>query len=189
MGRSVPLWSAATLAAAVVLLRTVVALPQTPNSKSLGSGGGGGGGGQTSNNIDFTEERDAEDLRYKQVIQEWGILGFLSYFLPFCLSFLVYLSSILNSCLLHPFFLPNYSYCYTNGEEKLIYSKSIYLSLYLNCLSFLFLLSSITHLLSPVSLFSFSCLTVTHCFCLLSLFSTSLFSHSHIASVSCLSFP
>jgi hypothetical protein len=67
------LWSAATLAAAVALLRTVIALPQTPNSKSLGSGGGGGGGsGQTSNNIDFTEERDAEDLRYKQVIQAWG---------------------------------------------------------------------------------------------------------------------
>jgi hypothetical protein len=79
------LWSAATLAAAVVLLRTVVALPQTPNSKSLGSGGGGGGGsGQTSNNIDFTEERDAEDLRYKQVIQAWG--GNWDSFPFFCLS-------------------------------------------------------------------------------------------------------
>ena len=85
MGRSVPLWSAATLAAAVALLRTVIALPQTPNSKSLGSGGGGGGGGgQTSNNIDFTEERDAEDLRYKQVIQAWGGTEIpFPHFLPF----------------------------------------------------------------------------------------------------------
>jgi len=73
MGRSALLWSAGlpslrtAVAVAVLMLRTVASLPQNANSKSLGSGGSG----QTSNNIDFTEERDAEDLRYKQVIQAW----------------------------------------------------------------------------------------------------------------------
>ena len=64
----------------VVMLGTgISALPQNANSKSLG-----GGSGQTSNNIDFTEERDAEDLRYKQVIQAKTAAVVLSFPLKDC---------------------------------------------------------------------------------------------------------
>ncbi len=100
MGRS-----AAALVGVLVVVG-VRALPQNANSKSLG-GNSSGGSGQTSNNIDFTEERDAEDLRYKQVIQagQHSRLGMLTvginhffWLLSLQTSFLVIFIANLLSC-------------------------------------------------------------------------------------------